>query len=86
MPFLPKRHSNDKPKIHTPKIMGVYHYDTAWRKFRKYVLANLPLCNDCGHGASEVHEIHKQRGKERDISNVMSLCKSCHSVRTSKGE
>jgi 5-methylcytosine-specific restriction enzyme A len=69
-------------------------YDSTWEKLRKVFLIENPLCLDCiEHGkltpATEVHHIKKVKDfpllrlvKE----NLMGLCKSCHSVRTAKGE
>jgi 5-methylcytosine-specific restriction protein A len=68
-------------------------YDRDWEKFRRSILMERPLCQDCLPGgvtpASEVHHIIKLRDR-RDLrlspANVMSLCKSCHSIRTARGE
>ena len=69
-------------------------YDADWRRFRKQVLIERPLCEDCHaagrvKAACEVHHIVKLRtdpSLRLEPSNVMSLCKSCHSKRTYRGE
>jgi 5-methylcytosine-specific restriction protein A len=69
-------------------------YDRLWRKFRLQFLASNPLCADCLKSdviapATEPH--HKQKLADRpdlrlDPANVMALCKTCHSLRTARGE
>ena len=62
-------------------------------------LAAEPLCHDCKQGgainggggvitvATEVHHIVALRdGGTNDLDNLMSLCKTCHSKRTARGE
>jgi len=69
-------------------------YDSSWRMVRQCHLENSPLCHDClSNGvyteASDVHHLIKlaERPDLRDVSsNLMSLCHSCHSIRTGKGE
>lgn len=60
-------------------------YGRAWKKIRdKYIKTN-PLCEECKkHGrltvAEEVHHILPlSRGGIHNESNLMALCKSCHS-------
>ena len=59
----------------------------AWRNLRAYKLQLTPLCERCYEIATEVHHI-KERNSfpelELDISNLESLCKTCHSKHTSK--
>jgi 5-methylcytosine-specific restriction protein A len=53
-----------------------------------------PLCSDCLKvkrvvPATDVHHIAKVADapdKRLDLDNLMSLCHSCHSVRTARGE
>ena len=69
-------------------------YDAAWQRFRKRVLAERPLCEDCKAmnyvtAAREVHHLEKVRdnpARRLDETNVRCLCKPCHSKRTAKGE
>ncbi len=69
-------------------------YDKDWRRFRTQMLIEQPLCVDCeANGritaACEVHHIVKLRtdpSLRLEPSNVMCLCKSCHSRRTYRGE
>ena len=65
-----------------------------WVKLREaYKLAN-PLCHDCearGRAEPARHVHHVQRRESRpdlalEWSNLMGLCKSCHSKRTKRGE
>lgn len=69
-------------------------YDKDWRRFRTQMLVEEPLCVDCEASgritaATEVHHIVKLRDDPSlrlEPSNVMCLCKSCHSKRTYKGQ
>ena len=67
-------------------------YGARWRKIRSIQLSEFPLCHDCIESgrvtaAKEVHHIVAKRNGGTDApGNLMSLCKSCHSVRTNKGE
>lgn len=69
-------------------------YDNSWRTVRMQHLLNHPLCEDCLKNkkyepATDVHHIKKLADNKnlRDVSeNLMSLCHSCHSVRTANGE
>ena len=69
-------------------------YDRNWERLRKLVLRKDPLCHDClsvGRltSASEVHHIKKVReypALRLVKSNLMCLCKACHSFRTGRGE
>jgi len=69
-------------------------YDRAWRRTRDLKLKRDPLCEDCLENefvepAVEVHHVIKiaERPDLRlDIDNLRSLCKTCHSIRTARGE
>lgn len=67
-------------------------YNSTWQRVRRMQLAREPLCKDCAGGgrvtlATEVHHIKAVRdGGSNSFDNFMSLCKSCHSKRTAKGE
>ena len=67
-------------------------YTVQWEKIRKLFLMKNPLCADCLNKgwvtpANEVHHVKALRnGGTHDSNNLMSLCKSCHSKRTAKGE
>ena len=69
-------------------------YDNAWRICRKHHLINSPLCHDCYlkniyTPATDVHHIQKLSTHPElkyKSNNLMSLCKSCHSIRTKNGE
>ena len=69
-------------------------HDHRWRAFRAAALAASPLCADClARGvvtpATEAHHVAKLRDapeRRLDPSNVMSLCRAHHSMRTGRGE
>lgn len=60
-------------------------YGRSWRKIRKLFITAHPLCEECLRlgkvkAADEVHHIVPLReGGTHSFSNLMSLCKSCHS-------
>ena len=70
-----------------------WYSSAPWRKCRAAVLAERPLCEDCLERgelttATQVHHVVER--KERpdlayDMSNLRSLCASCHSAK-SKGK
>ena len=57
----------------------------AWRKLRKQVLAEVPLCEYCPPGvitpATEVDHANFDPSDNRR-ENLKSTCKPCHSIRT----
>ena len=69
-------------------------YDSHWLKARALKLSASPLCEDCEErgivtGATEVHHVIKisvRPDLRLDQSNLMSLCRPCHSTRTIRGE
>jgi len=60
-------------------------YGSAWRKIRNRYIKVHPLCEECLKAerltpAQEVHHILPLgHGGTNDDSNLMSLCKPCHS-------
>ena len=61
-----------------------------YRRFRLVVLRECPLCQDCSReAANEVHHIRGLANYPDDLCDgeqVSALCKSCHSIRTGRGE
>ena len=68
------------------------NYGYQWRKLRKRFLDAHPLCEQCQFQgrytlATEVHHIKPLAdGGNNDESNLMALCKSCHSRITLRSE
>ena len=68
-------------------------YDRRWATVRLLYLRDNPLCVDCEAkgiftAAEEVHHIKKAKlfpELRLEPSNLMSLCKACHAVRTARG-
>ena len=60
-------------------------YGRAWKKIRDRYIKAHPLCEECQKDgrltpAEEVHHIIPlSKGGSNEYSNLMSLCKSCHS-------
>ena len=63
-------------------------YGSQWRKIRALYVKAHPLCEEClKHGrTTPVEQVHHivplSDGGTHDFSNLMSLCKSCHSAIT----
>lgn len=74
-----RRYEKERAPIHNQR------YGYQWRKLRKKFLDAHPLCEQCRlQGrytmATEVHHIKPlANGGTNDESNLMPLCKSCHS-------
>lgn len=82
-------HRRDKP---SRNLLKTYK----WQQLRKRWLNEHPLCHDCQHEepsrvsvATEVHHIRAHRGDATlcfSWANLMSLCHTCHGIRTGRGE
>jgi 5-methylcytosine-specific restriction protein A len=65
-------------------------YGYTWRKIRQAYVQAHPLCEECLKKGilTPVQEVHHivplGEGGTNDFSNLMSLCKSCHSAITLK--
>ena len=65
-------------------------YNGAWPSIRKRFIASHPLCEVCRRegrvtAAAEVHHsVPLANGGTHDESNLMALCKECHSRITAK--
>ncbi|MGY0504281.1 HNH endonuclease signature motif containing protein [Luteimonas sp. e5] len=55
----------------------------AWRTIRKAVLTMEPLCRHCGEAATDVDHIDGDTFNNH-LTNLMPLCKSCHSRKTAQ--
>jgi len=61
-----------------------FYNSSAWKKLRRMKLARSPLCEECRRPATDVDHkvsIHKG-GHPLDMTNLQSLCHSCHSRKT----
>lgn len=74
------------------KFTGFYEkrstfYDTArWKRLRRFVLSQEPLCRRCGRPAQVVDHIRpiKKGGSATDLDNLQPLCTPCHNAKSSK--
>lgn len=95
----PKRRQRDRAHDDRRGTAAQRGYDHTWRKVRRMQLMREPLCYDCKTGggnnmgggvitiATEVHHIVARRdGGDNSFDNLMSLCKTHHSIRTNRGE
>ena len=95
MPWLPKTNKIDKAKIAENRPSSSKRgYDSSWRMVRLQHLLNNPLCDMClkEHKFVQGQDVHHKtklrvRPDLRDEpSNLQSLCHSCHSKITAKGQ
>jgi len=73
-----------------------YNYDynslynnANWIGLRKCILLRDIVCSVCGDEATQVDHIVPHRGNKElfwDVGNLQSLCQSCHSKKTTRGE
>lgn len=65
-------------------------YGRAWKRIRDSYISQHPLCEECEKKgkltkAEEIHHILPlSRGGTHERTNLMALCKSCHSAITAK--
>ena len=63
------------------KDSQAFYESVAWRRLRRIKLQMNPLCEECGRAkattADHIVPI-KQGGATLDVSNLQSLCGSCH--------
>ncbi|WP_422317953.1 HNH endonuclease, partial [Prosthecobacter sp.] len=62
-------------------------YDPEWRRLRRVVLAEEPMCRKCGAIAMEVDHIKTvARWPELRLvrTNLQALCKPCHKTKTAR--
>jgi 5-methylcytosine-specific restriction enzyme A len=58
-------------------------YGSRWRRLRRMILNQQPLCVRCGAPATDVdHIVPRAAGGDDSASNLQGLCKSCHSRKT----
>lgn len=78
------------PYIKDPQNYKPYN-KKSWRRISKRFLNSHPICMDCGYRlATDVHHIEKHAGDINKLlvtdEKLMALCKTCHAIRTGKGE
>lgn len=94
MPNKPPAYRPAKQRAPTRGTRTERGYDNAWGRWRLAYLREHPLCVDCKaqgfiEPAREVHHIRKVSEApelKMEETNVMALCKPCHSRRTARGE
>lgn len=60
-------------------------YDAKWQKLSKWFLQQNPWCVLCGNPADHTdHIIPLSKGGGNELTNLQSLCHSCHSKKTVK--
>jgi 5-methylcytosine-specific restriction protein A len=59
-------------------------YGPRWRELRASVLAERPVCEECGRAAATDvdHVVARAKGGTDDLSNLRAYCHSCHSRKT----
>lgn len=94
-PWIPKRDRKSEPfKSNASRSSGdmrQFYNSTAWRSLRNYKIQINPLCESCERKgltepAREIDHIEaiKDGGKNLSLSNLQSLCRSCHASKSAK--
>lgn len=67
---------------------GLLYNTKRWQRFSKYFRSKNPWCEveTCNNFADDVDHIKplEEGGAEFDERNLMSLCKSCHAIKSAK--
>ena len=73
-------------ETHQPKSRWGTCRGHAWRKLRKQVLERDKFtCQHCGRVGGNLecdHILNEARGGTDDLSNLQTLCRECHKVKT----
>ena len=90
MPWNPRDESG-KPFANAKRTNAAFYQSTQWRKLRNYYLRSLPICEQCnktgkvtpGYFVDHIIPI-QSGGSALDVSNLQTLCKSCHARKTNR--
>ena len=94
-PWIPKRERKQEAFRSTASRssadMRQFYNSTAWRSLRNYKIQLNPLCEICERKgltepAREIDHLQaiKDGGKNLSLSNLQSLCRSCHASKSAK--
>ena len=85
-PWMPK-----KPKQSRLRDNSDFYHSKQWRSLRNYYIQRNPLCEDCKRRdkvtAGQVVDHIKPMnmgGHKTDLSNLQTLCTSCHNSKSGK--
>lgn len=96
MPWTAKQHSVRKKQPRERKKKSTFYEGRPWRKFRRWFLAENPMCADPfgyhdedGKDIAAVdvdHIVPMRLASDRafDESNCQGLCKACHTRKTNR--
>ena len=75
-------------KSYRNKESDKFYHSREWKRVRGLQLSKFPLCKECFHPAIIVDHIVeiKDGGKKLSLSNLQSLCRSCHNIKTLKAK
>lgn len=75
-PFTPRNGTVSVP------LRKAFYHTARWRRLRRAQLSRQPVCQRCDSQlATDVDHIDGNN-QNNDLSNLQSLCKSCHSKKT----
>lgn len=80
-----KKHSTKKyDKDYRNQENDKFYHSREWKRVRGLQLYKHPLCSVCSHPATIVDHIVeiKDGGAKLSLSNLQSLCISCHNTKT----
>ena len=95
MPKLPKAKVRSwiksKPQQSRQFDNSEFYHSTQWRSVRKYFIKQNPLCATCFRDGltTEANVVDHIKpitlgGHKTDLSNLQSLCNSCHNKKSAK--
>lgn len=78
--------SKRQEKVNKERPKGYYKkYGRKWKRLRFWFLKQHPLCCKCGAAGNDVDHIKPLAdGGTNEITNLQTLCRSCHSRKTVK--
>lgn len=83
----PPKHTTQRPRQREQRPSACKRgYNRNWQRLRLLVLRAKPLCEDCqaNNKLTAASEVDHRDGNVRNLeeSNLVPLCKSCHSRKT----
>jgi 5-methylcytosine-specific restriction protein A len=87
--------ARERDKFRAQQPYRKLYHSAWWRKLRKYKLSLNPVCENlvfgepCHNWANTVHHKIDHKGNTKlfcDLSNLQSLCKSCHDALREKND
>jgi len=87
----PTKQTSKTNSQYSKGLIGSFYSSAAWLKLRNYKRSVNPICEHCikfnlitpFHTIDHIKPI-SEGGEALDLSNLQSLCKQCHAIKTGK--